>query len=166
MLSNQPISDGANKIPNWIKEKSDFLLASLITLACLILTALDMVSVSNFSPTLAAGIFTVIIASIGTLFSVLVVYDELIAAADKLDYLNDLKKTFKNPVLTAVVGFTIAVLGAGLSLPTKSLSWPDFFLSGQETSALAMMWLLLYSIFSFYAAFDFMIETIAEMNTK
>jgi hypothetical protein len=131
-----------------------------------ILGVLDVVQIGEFSPTLAAAIFTVIIGTVGTLFSILVVYSELIASAGDLGHLTDLKRTFGWPVGVSVIGFTIAILSNVFSLSQGIVTPNQFVFTLSQWYSLLMTGLLLYAILSFGDAFSFTLRTIIEMETK
>jgi hypothetical protein len=138
----------------------------VITATSILLSSAGIIHVDGFSPELTAAIFTVIVGSTATLFSILVVYGELIAAADEKEYLQDLERTFRWPVGTAVYGFVIAVVFSTISIDSQHL--PEKILSFTPNDILnyLMLFILLYSILSFRQSFIFVLKCSIKMEAK
>lgn len=137
-----------------------------ITLLSSSLKFLSVIEIGGFSPRLIAAIFTVIIGSTATLFSILIIYGELIAAADKKEYLQDLERTFRWPVGTAVFGFIIAILSSTFSLTMEYTPSSAYGFTIDEIMSLIMLFILIYAILAFRESFLFVLKSAIKMESK
>ncbi|MWV64483.1 hypothetical protein GRS48_06545 [Halorubrum sp. JWXQ-INN 858] len=169
--------------------EKDLVLAASITILVGALSHLDLLTITPISPALAAGIFTVIVGTMGTLFSIISLYGEVIAAAkeksetggaesqgdnegsasedateNKKNFLRHLKRTFSVPVKIAVSGFIIAVLSNiyKVNIPTDV----SVLFTINEWFSLMMTFLLMYAILSFWEAFSFVLRTVLLMESS
>lgn len=118
----------------------------------------DWVSIVYISPRLSAAIFTVIVGSTGTLFSILIVYSRIIRIASDKKYLRKLKRTFRWPFHTAILGFVIAVLASIFRIQDPTLAEWRLVFTLEEWFSILMSLLLIYSILAFREAFFFVTE--------
>lgn len=169
--------------------EKDLVRAISITMLVGILSHIGLVSITPISPALAAGIFTVIVGTMGTLFSIISLYGEVIAAAkeksetggneseedneesasedtieNKKNFLRHLKRTFSVPVKIAVSGFIIAVLSNIYKINISTDVHVLFTIN--EWFSLIMTFLLMYAILSFWEAFSFVLRTVLLMESN
>jgi len=136
-----------------------------------ILSIFFPIEIKPISPSLAAGIFTVIIGTTGTLFSILALYGEVITiASEKSDrdknYINKIRRTFSIPVKTSVLGFLIAVFANTYQINAVIVPEKYSLMTNSEAFSTIMLFLLLYSMMSFWGAFSFIIRTIIAREAK
>ena len=132
-----------------------------------ILAAVDIISISSFSPGLAAAIFTVIIGTTATLFSILVLVGEIISKAKNKEYLQDIKRTFEWPVNSGVIGFLISVIGDLYYLNMDILNqWNLLWFTLSEWYSLVISGILFFSILSFKNAFEFILLSVLGWKGK
>ena len=123
----------------------------------------DSVSMVYISPAVSAAIFTVVVGSTGTLFSILIVYSRIIRLAGDGEYLKKLKRTFRWPFHAAILGFVIAILTSMFRIEDPALAnWRVIF-TLEGWFSILMGLLLIYSILAFRGAFYFVTETTIEM---
>ena len=132
-----------------------------------ILSIFDIVTISSFSPGLAAAIFTVIIGTTATLFSILVLVGEIISRAESKEYLEDVRRTFAWPVKAGVIGFLLSIISDLYYLNlefigTNELLWFTF----SEWNSLVISGILFFSILSFKNAFGFILLTVLGWKGK
>lgn len=118
----------------------------------------DYISMVYISPRLSAAIFTVVVGSTGTLFSVLIVYSRIIRMASDNEYLKKMKRTFRWPFHTAILGFVIAILASMFRIQNPALTEWRFIFTLEGWFSVIMGLLLIYSILAFRGAFFFVTE--------
>jgi hypothetical protein len=118
----------------------------------------DYISMVYISPRLSAAIFTVVVGSTGTLFSILIVYSRIIRMASDSNYLKKMKRTFKWPFHTAILGFVIAILASMFRIQDPALTEWRFIFTLEGWLSTLMALLLVYSILAFRGAFFFVTE--------
>lgn len=152
------------KLWQQIRWQKDLLIASLISLILASLASIDWIELTPISPPLMAAIFTVIVGTVGTLFSILLLYSEIISAADNLDYLESLKTIFTYPIFVSCVGFILSILTSTARTQTDIPALPYSPLSNGDLVIIFFLFILLYAILSFLSAFLFVFNTVIEME--
>lgn len=158
-------SNVENRFVNAICSNRDLFVSIIIISFLLFLDFINIIKVESFSPSLAAAIFTVIITTIGTLFSILSLYNRVLQRAYKQDYYDRLKRTFMIPVSTGVWGFIISTLGTVVSVEPMVRKYIAIS-TLVYLFTVTMLFLLFYSILSFYAAFKFVLSVVLKKEKK
>jgi len=132
-----------------------------------VLSIFDILTISSFSPGLAAAIFTVIIGTTATLFSILVLVGEIISRAESKEYLEDVRRTFEWPVKAGVIGFLLSIISDLYYwnidfIGTNEFLWFTF----SEWNSLVISGILFFSILSFKNAFGFILLTVLGWKGK
>lgn len=158
MLS--PMKRGSMAVKQALHDNLDLIISVAIVFFFATISKLtNYISIQFISPKLAAAIFTVVVGSTGTLFSILIVYSRIIRSASEKNYLTKLKRTFTWPFHTAILGFIIAVLASIFRIQDPALANSSFIFSVRGWFSVLMGVLLIYSILSFREAFFFVTET-------
>lgn len=127
----------------------------------------DILTISSFSPGLAAAIFTVIIGTTATLFSILVLVGKIISRAESKEYLEDVRRTFEWPVKAGVIGFLISIISDLYHWNTDFIGTNEFlWFSFSEWSSLVISGILFFSILSFKNAFRFILLAVLGWKGK
>lgn len=152
-----------------LARETDLVISFLITVVSGILAYIEVITFSIISPPLIAGIFTVIIGAVGTLFSILILYGEVISRAreksdESRDYFTHLRRTFQVPVKIAVIGFIISVLSNAFDLNTQIIFAESPLFTFSQWFSLIMTFLLIYAILSFWGAFSFVLRTVIALE--
>lgn len=144
--------------PSLLKERIYLIFSILVSALILILFEAGVINIISFSPSLAAAIFTVIVTTTATLFSILIVHSTVIKRAHEKELLSKLSDTFKIPILVAVLGFSIAIVSSTIRF-RKWIPESVYDIRSEQILSVAFIFLMLYAILSLYAAFDFVLKT-------
>lgn len=142
-----------------LHDNLDFVVSIIVVLPPVLLSRYtDYISLVYISPRLSAAIFTVVVGSTGTLFSILIVYSRIIRMASDDKYLRKLKRTFRWPFHTAILGFMIAILASMFRIQDPTLAQWRLIFTLKGWFSILMGLLLIYSILAFRGAFFFVTE--------
>ena len=130
-----------------------------------ILAAMGFVEIDSFPKNIAGAIFTVIIGATMTLLTILEVYGSFVKSAEEKGKLNAIKKTFKYPVLIAVIGFIVAILSSTFVITSKTFLSRFPIFPPKEWLSLLMSGLLLYAVIAFAHTFSFIFRVVTDPNT-
>lgn len=136
-----------------IERHFDFVLTVILIGTLALLSALGVLKINNFSPALAAGIFTVVIGSSISLLIIFATLDDAISNADDGGHLDLLRKVFYWPIVLSILGFIIAIGVSVFSIENTRLANLRFIFSLEEYASLLLAALLIYAVLSFREVF-------------
>lgn len=117
------------------------------------LSAHGVLKINNFSPALAAGIFTVVIGASISLLAIFASFEEAISNAHDAELLGLLRKVFYWPIALSILGFVIAISASVFSIQNQQLADFQLVFSLEEYASLILAALLIYAVLSFREVF-------------
>lgn len=128
------------------------------------LSAHGTLKINDFSPALAAGIFTVVIGASISLLAIFASFEDAISNADDGGHLNLLRKVFYWPIVLSIIGFIIAIAVSVFSIQDPRLANLRLIFSLEEYVSLLLAALLIYAVLSFREVFRTVYYVIVGLN--
>lgn len=131
----------------------DFFVTFVLITVFAILSATDVLTITQFSPGLAAGIFTVVIGSSISLLIIFSSFDDVIENADNAGLISIIRRVFYWPILSSIIGFIIAIIISVFTVQNQRILEFELIFTLSEYISLLLAALLIYSILSFKEVF-------------
>lgn len=147
-----------------IERHWDFLLTIALMATLAFLTYVGVLRINEFSPALAAGIFTVVIGASISLLAIFASFEDAIGKADDAELLDLLRKVFYWPILLSILGFIIAITVSVFSVTESRFAEFRLIFSLEELVSLLLATLLIYAILSFREVFRTVYYVIVGLN--
>jgi hypothetical protein len=150
-------------LSNYVVRYISAITAALITSLFAALHYHNMVKFVEISPAILSAVFTVILGTIATSFSILMITSEIISAASDLDMKSEIRKIFFYPLRAASLGLVLSITALTFNFPILQ-EFNFLNLDKLQIFRYILFFLLIYGILATYNAISFVIRASIEME--